>query len=260
MESFCFVLLRRVVTEATPAGARLPPARRTEQQRTQAAAAAPTSTAPGTRRRRSTCGEGAGEGPPGAGRGGSHVQGREASRSAAQRKAPAPNCSREVGSTTPSGTVLSSQSRMGQTAPSAHGSSLRAARLSPVTPRLREPLRMSFRPMLVPTGSSTNAPDTPYVFWVFLNVVVFCSVSAATVHPGAERGAREGLRGQVRGQGRPRPAPGSARGEAGRQTAAHHGRHVPYLYDAVGPTGHHQSPGYVHGHVGDVMLSFVKGC
>lgn len=55
-------------------------------------------------------------------------------------------------------------------------------------------------------------------------------------------------------------APGSVWREAGRQAAAHHGRHVPYLYNAIGPTGHHQSPGSIHGHVGDVMFSFMKGC
>lgn len=54
--------------------------------------------------------------------------------------------------------------------------------------------------------------------------------------------------------------PGSVQRKSSRQAAAHHRRHVPNLHYAVGPTRHHQAPGNVHGHMRDVVLSFMKCC
>lgn len=140
----------------------------------------------------------------------------------------------------------------------AHGS---WGSLTEVIPFLREPQQMNFFSIFVPTGSSAKAPKHTLHFFLFKNVALFFSgyYPFTWLWP---RSHGEGLCWWrvPRGRCRPWPAPGSTWSKASCQTAAHHRRHVPYLYDAVGPTGHHQSPSNVHGHVGNVMFSFMKGC
>lgn len=51
---------------------------------------------------------------------------------------------------------------------------------------------------------------------------------------------------------------GSVWRETGSQAATYHRRHVPDLHHSISPTGHHQAPGHIHGHVSDVVFSFMK--
>lgn len=178
LESFGVVLFcsseARGPRAATPAGAACRPLAPLSSRGRQAAAAAPTSTAPGTRRPQSTCGEGAEGGRTTAGEGPARRRARRVPRPRSAR----PPAARPRGRRRPEllqesrkhdalgdGSFLTkSRGPKGSLSPR---SSLPAGRLTQVTPRLREPLRMSFRPMLVPTGSSTNVPNTPYVFCFF---------------------------------------------------------------------------------------------
>lgn len=116
--------------------------------------------------------------------------------------------------------------------------------------------------IIVPTGRFHECPPKIHLY-IFLFKSVDCFKWLLSIH----MTGTVGLHGKnffwwklLLTRCRHRQAPGSMWRKPSCQTAAHHRCHVPYLYHTIGPTGHHQSPSNVHGHVGNVMFSFMKGC